>query len=56
MSNESYLGDGVYIETKEGMLELKAHSGGQDNVIFLEPEVMNKLISYYKDLLGVQVL
>lgn len=58
MSNKQYLGDGVYIETETeaGMLRMTANNINQDNIIFLESEVMNALIQYYKDLLGVEAL
>lgn len=56
MSDKQYLGDGVYIEGETGQLRMTAESGGQMNVIYLEPEVMDALIKYYKNLLGVQVL
>ena len=56
MSDKQYLGDGVYVETLEGMLKLETEALEETNTIFLEPEVMNRLINYYKKLLGVDTL
>jgi len=56
MSNKQYLGDGVYVETEAGQLRMTAESEDQLNTIFLEAEVMDSLIKYYKELLGVQAL
>ncbi len=41
-----YLGDGVYVSEKEGSLWL-AVNNHENEVVCLEPEVMDRLIIYY---------
>jgi hypothetical protein len=54
--NKQYLGDGVYVENSDGQLKLTTEPLGEINIIYLEPEVMNALIEYYKKLVGVNQL
>ena len=50
MSNKQYLGDGIYIEEDFGQLKLTTENGiSTIDTIYLEPEVMNGLIEYYKN-------
>lgn len=45
--NKTYLGDGVYADTEDGMLKLTTENGyGASNTIYLEPEVIDALIRY----------
>lgn len=47
---KKYLGDGVYVEVKAGMLVLTTEEGiKRTNQIFLDVEVMEELIAYYED-------
>ena len=46
---KEYLGDGVYVEIECGMLKLTTEDGIRaTNTVYLEPEVMDKLVAYYK--------
>ena len=51
MSKEpAYLGDSVYIEHIDGLLKLTTNNGfGEDQVIWVEPEVLANLIQYTVD-------
>lgn len=49
--SKTYLGDSVYVDTDFGSLKLTTENELPDdpsNIIFLEPEVMEALIRYYK--------
>jgi len=43
-----YLGDGVYVQDKEGSLWLSVNDH-RNEVVCLEPEVMDRLIVYYEN-------
>ena len=48
---KEHLGDGVYVEIDGGMLKLtttRSHGMVGIDVIYLEPDVMEKLQQYYK--------
>lgn len=50
---ESYLGDGVYVETDGTHLMLKASNGiDTTNIIYLDQNVLSNLLSYIKKLEG----
>jgi hypothetical protein len=44
-----YLGDSVYVRMENGMIKLftKNFDDQEDNVIFLEPSVLNRLNEFY---------
>ena len=49
MSGETYIGDGVYASFDGYMIKLRTRgetSGGEDNVIYLEPDVYEELVRY----------
>lgn len=51
--NREYIGDSVYVEIENGMIRLSTNNGGEDsNVIFLETEVFNALLSWYQRVTG----
>lgn len=61
MSNKQYLGDSVYIEVSDdSQLILTTENGingiSVTNAIYLDSDVMDNLIEYYKKLTGVKVL
>lgn len=43
-----YLGDGAYVEVENGMLRLSCDRENGTHVIYLEPEIMQRLIEYYE--------
>lgn len=46
--NKEYLGDSVYAEIENGMVKLTTENGlGASNTIFLEPQVLDALFSYF---------
>lgn len=51
MSDKQYLGDSVYVERIDGMIRLTTEDGLDItyDTIWLEPDVMNALIAYYKN-------
>jgi len=44
-----YLGDGVYVSERDGMIELKGSAYGRDNVVFLERTVYEALREWARD-------
>lgn len=46
----TYLGDGVYVEIEHGMLRLSTTREHREEVIYLEPPVMDSLVDYYEKL------
>lgn len=51
--NKEYLGDSVYVEQEGYGLTLTTENGfGPSNTIYLEPNVMEALINYYKKVTG----
>lgn len=53
----AYLGDSVYVDLELGQVKLTTENGiEKTNTIFLEPQVMDALIQWYKDLNGVKQL
>lgn len=49
-SKSIYIGDGVYVEFDGYYIVVRVNSHTNDPVVFLEPEVMEALISYYEKL------
>lgn len=50
MNPKTYLGDSVYAEFDGYMMKLTTENGQPDdpsNIIFLEPEVLRNLVSFY---------
>ena len=48
---KQYIGDSVYADTEEGMLRIYTDNGSSpENVIYLEPEVLQALIKISFDL------
>jgi hypothetical protein len=44
---KTYLGDGVYLNQSDGMIELTTSNGVRDtNIIYLEPEVLSEFLKY----------
>lgn len=52
-SKKRYLGDGVYIEIQNGQYVLTTENGlDATNTIYFEPEIMDQLIKYVKEVKG----
>ena len=54
--NKKYLGDSVYVEVENGMALLTTNNGHPDdprNKIYMEQEVVEAFITWYKTLTGV---
>ena len=48
---KQYLGDGVYVAVEGGMVKLTTEDGRSvTNEIYLEPEVLESLLQYIKEL------
>ncbi len=47
---KEHLGDGVYAHHDGYHIVLSAYSSGHNNIIYLEPEVMDKLKKYEQSL------
>ncbi len=45
-----YLGDGVYATFDGWMIAVKCNCMSEPNTIFLEPQVMERLIEFYKSI------
>lgn len=55
--NKEYLGDGVYVEVKNGMVKLTTHSGPtESNTIYMEKAVIDTFLLWLKRLNGVNQL
>ena len=49
MSKETYLSDGLYASIVAGMIKLRAPRETGDHVVFLEPEVLEALNQFVRD-------
>lgn len=55
--NKEYLGDSVYVEVEDGMVKLTTENGfGASNTIYLEQNVVDAFLSWYKQLTNTNVL
>ena len=53
--NIAYLGDSVYIEfmpERDGYQLYLNNGGGKENIIYLEPDVLNNLFNFIKENMG----
>ena len=54
---KEYLGDSVYVVVEDGMIKLTTENGYKvSNTIFIEPQVMEAFIKWYKRLNEVSEL
>lgn len=49
---KQYIGDGIYAEFDGFQIELKAESGGQDNVIYIDDHTWRSLIEFGESAFG----
>ena len=48
LDDKAYLGDGVYASIEHGGIMLRTPRADGEHYIFLEPEVLNNLLAFYK--------
>lgn len=55
MSDETYLGDGLYASWDGFMVRLRAPRENGDHEVFLEPSVFNEFVLFIEKTFGINV-
>lgn len=55
MTDETYLGDGLYASYDGYQIKLRAPSGGVDNKVYLDPNTMNEFVQFVENTFNLRI-